>query len=183
MIISKRRTPTTDELLRRQEEPQKRHKRPSFAQDEDEDNNTSENDDFDTESVPDDEGVEWDGFECESGVDESTDSEIRKDSSLVEQGRISRLEESSSLLGSRVTVKPRLVHQRTLSPDAGKPVTFMSLGISPPLLSALSKMAIRTPTEIQRACIPPLLAGQSLVFWVTWLSLMMMAIFLKVETV
>jgi ATP-dependent RNA helicase DDX49/DBP8 len=148
MITSKRRTPTTDELLRRQEEPQKRHKRPSFAQDEDEDNNTSENDDFDAESAPDDEGVEWDGFECESGFDESTDSEIGK--------------ESSSLLGSRVTVKPRLVHQSTLSPDAGKPVTFISLGISPPLLSALSKMAIRAPTEIQRACIPPLLAGQSL---------------------
>jgi ATP-dependent RNA helicase DDX49/DBP8 len=69
------------------------------------------------------------------------------------------LNESSSLLGSRVTAKPRLVHQHAPSPGASKPVTFASLGISPSILSALSKMAIHAPTEIQQACIPPLLAG------------------------
>jgi ATP-dependent RNA helicase DDX49/DBP8 len=60
-----------------------------------------------------------------------------------------------------VTAKPRLAHQRTLSPEAGpsKHVSFSSLGVSPPLLSALSNMAIHAPTEIQQACIPPLLAG------------------------
>jgi ATP-dependent RNA helicase DDX49/DBP8 len=140
MITSKRRTPTTDDLLRRQEEPQKRYKRPYFAQgDEDEDNDVSEDDDFDSE---------W-----EAGVEESTD---------MEDDPIDRLDESSSRLGSRVIVKPRLVHQRPLSSEASKPVTFSSLGISPPLLSALSKMAIHAPTEIQQACIPPLLAGRSL---------------------
>jgi ATP-dependent RNA helicase DDX49/DBP8 len=160
MITSKRRTPTTDDLLRRQEGPQKRHKRPHFAQgDEDEDNDVGEDDDFD--------------FEWEAGVEESTDSETGKESSLMEDDAIGRLDESSSLLGSRVVVKPRLVNQRPLSSGAGKPVTFSSLGISPPLLSALSKMAIHAPTEIQQACIPPLLAGQSLWFWATWLSLMM----------
>jgi ATP-dependent RNA helicase DDX49/DBP8 len=149
MITSKRRTPTTDDLLRRQEEPQKRHKRPHFAQgDEDEDNDVGEDVDFDSE---------W-----EAGVEESTDSEIGKESSLMEDDAIGLLDESSSLLGSRMIVKPRFVHQRPLSSGAGKPVTFSSLGISPSLLSALSKMAIHAPTEIQRACIPPLLAGQSL---------------------
>jgi ATP-dependent RNA helicase DDX49/DBP8 len=149
MITSKRRTPTTDDLLRRQEEPQKRHRRPYFAQgDQDEDNDVGEDDDFDSE---------W-----EAGVEESTDSEIVKESSLIEDGPIGRLDESSSLFGSRVIVKPRLVHQRPFSGAAsGKPVTFSSLGISPPLLSTLSKMAIRAPTEIQQACIPPLLAGQT----------------------
>ncbi|KAI0751574.1 DEAD-domain-containing protein [Daedaleopsis nitida] len=34
------------------------------------------------------------------------------------------------------------------------------MGISSVLVSALSKMAIRTPTEIQAACIPPLLGGR-----------------------
>ncbi|KAN0126580.1 P-loop containing nucleoside triphosphate hydrolase protein [Russula decolorans] len=147
MITSKRRTPTTDDLLRRQEEPQKRHKRPHFAQgDEDEDNDVGEDVDFDSE---------W-----EAGVEESTDSEIGKESSLMEDDAIGLLDESSSLLGSRMIVKPRFVHQRPLSSGAGKPVTFSSLGISPSLLSALSKMAIHAPTEIQRACIPPLLAGR-----------------------
>ncbi len=160
MITSKRRTPTTDDLLRMQEEPHKRHKRPYFTQgDEDEDNDVGEDDDFDSESAPGDR-VEWDGVEWEAGVEESTDSEIDKESSLMEDDPIGRLDESSSLFGSRVIVKPRLVHQRPLSSGAGKPVTFSSLGISPPLLSALSKMAIHAPTEIQQACIPPLLSGQ-----------------------
>lgn len=164
MITSKRRTPTTDDLLRMQEEPQKRHKRPYFLHgDEDEDNDVGEDDDFDSsESAQEDRGVEWDGVEWEAGVEESTDSEIGKESSLIDDDPIGRLDESSSPLRSRVDVKPRLVHQRRLSSGAGKPVTFSSLGISPPLLSALSKMAIRAPTEIQQACIPPLLAGQSL---------------------
>jgi ATP-dependent RNA helicase DDX49/DBP8 len=158
-MTSKRRAPTTDDLLRMQEEPHKRHKQLSLAQrDEDEDNDTGEDDDhFGLE--PEDRGVESDDSEWESGVDESTDSENGKGSPLLEHGRIGRLNESSSLLGSRVTVKPRVVRRRTLSPGAGKPVTFSSLGISPPLLSALSRMAIHAPTEIQQACMPPLLAG------------------------
>lgn len=156
MITSKRRTTTTDDLLRMQEEPRKRHKRLSPAQrDEDEDSDASEDG-----SASEDRGVEWDGGgELENGTDESTDSEIGKENPLVEHGRIGRLNESSSLLGSRVSVKPRHVHHHVPSPGAGKPVTFSSLGISPPLLAALSKMAIHAPTEIQQACIPPLLAG------------------------
>ena len=161
MITSKRRTLTTDDLLRRQEEPQKRHKRAYFAQgDEDEDDDVGEDDDFDSESAPEGQGVEWDGVEWEAGVEESTDSEIGRERPLMEDDPIGRLDESSSLLGSRVIVKPRLVHQRPLSSGARKPVTFSSLGISPPLLSALSKMVVLAPTEIQQACIPPLLAGQ-----------------------
>ena len=158
MIASKRRTPTTDDLLRMQEEPQKRHKRPYLSEDEDEDNDVGGDDDFDFESAPEDQDVEWDGVEWKAGVEESTDSE----SSFIEDDPIGLLDESSSLLGSRVIVKPRLVHQRPLSSGAGKPVTFSSLGLSPLLLSALSKMAIHVPTEIQLACIPPLLEGQSL---------------------
>ena len=160
MITSKRRTPTTDDLLRMQEEPQKRHKPLYFVQgDEDEDNDVGKDDDFDSESAPEDKGAEWDGVQWEAGVEESTDPEIGKWSSLMEDDPIGRLDESSSRLGSRVIVNP---HQRPLSSGAGKPVTFSSLGISPPLLSALSTMAIHAPTEIQQACIPPLLAGQSL---------------------
>ncbi|KAI9508679.1 P-loop containing nucleoside triphosphate hydrolase protein [Russula earlei] len=145
MISSKRRTPTTDDLLRRQEEPQKRHKKPSLVE-------IYESDDDNAEDLE----VEGDGNEGE----ESTDSEV----SLVELARSGGLDDDSSLLGSRISTKPRLVYQPPTSPGAGpskhKHVTFSSLGISPPLLSVLSKMAIHTPTEIQRACIPPLLAGR-----------------------
>jgi len=162
MITSKRRTLTTDDLLRRQEEPHKRRKQsPVALRDEGEDNSLGEDDDFDLTSE--DGEVEKDGSEWESEVEEDTDSETREETSLVETGRLGHSSESSSLLGSRVTVKPQLVHRHrhTLPPETGpsKQVTFTSLGISPLLLSAMSKMAIHTPTEIQRACIPPLLAG------------------------
>ena len=162
MIISKRRTLTTDDLLRRQEEPQKRRKQSPVVQlDEGEDSSRGEDDDFDFKLALEDCEVERDSSEWERDVEESTDSEISEESSLVEASRLGLSSESSSLLGSRVTVKPRLAHRHTLSPEAGssKHVTFSSLGVSPLLLSALSKMAIHTPTEIQRACIPPLLAG------------------------
>ena len=161
MSASKRRTLTTDDLLRRQEEPHKRRKQsPVARRDEGEHSSLDEDDDFDLTSSEDGE-VEKDGSERESEVEENADSETREETSLVGTGRLGYSSESSSLLGSRVTMKPRLIHRHTLSPEAGpsKQVTFSSLGISPPLLSAMSKMAIHTPTEIQRACIPPLLAG------------------------
>lgn len=164
MITPKRRTLTTDDLLRRQEEPRKRRKQsPVVRTVEGEDSSPGEDDNFDLTSE--DAEVEEDGSEWESEVEESADSETHEETSLVESGRLGHSSESSGLLGSRVTVKPRLDDRRrhTLSraPEAGpsKQVTFSSLGISPPLLSALSKMAIHAPTEIQRACIPPLLAG------------------------
>ena len=40
-------------------------------------------------------------------------------------------------------------------------VTFASLGLSQPLLSALETINIRKPTEIQAACIGPILQGES----------------------
>jgi ATP-dependent RNA helicase DDX49/DBP8 len=41
---------------------------------------------------------------------------------------------------------------------------FQSFGVSPALLAALSGMSITTPTEIQAACIPPILAGECVDF-------------------
>ncbi|KAI8873283.1 DEAD-domain-containing protein [Ramicandelaber brevisporus] len=41
-----------------------------------------------------------------------------------------------------------------------KSVTFQGLGLAPWLCNALKSMAIAHPTEIQRACVPPLLAGR-----------------------
>jgi ATP-dependent RNA helicase DDX49/DBP8 len=159
MSTSKRRTPTTDDLLRRQEEPQKRHK-DSFVRQKDESGGSGTDDEEDfgwVSEARDDE--EW-----ESGAEDSegTDSQVSKESPpLVESACSGPSNESPSLLGTRVTTKPRLVRQHPLSSGAGSSnsATFSSLDISPPLLSALSKMAIHVPTEIQRACIPPLLAG------------------------
>lgn len=51
-------------------------------------------------------------------------------------------------------VKAKQIREKKL------PGSFSALGISPQLQSALTTMSIRTPTEVQAACIPPLLAGK-----------------------
>ncbi len=40
--------------------------------------------------------------------------------------------------------------------------TFADLGLSTPLLTALSEVGYETPSPIQAACIPPLLAGHDI---------------------
>ncbi|WOO85035.1 ATP-dependent RNA helicase DBP8 [Vanrija pseudolonga] len=45
-------------------------------------------------------------------------------------------------------------------PRAAEHDTFASLGLSAPIINALAVMNIRKPTEIQSACVPPILAGR-----------------------
>ncbi|KAI9447741.1 DEAD-domain-containing protein [Lactarius indigo] len=164
MIISKRRAPTIDDLLRRQEEPQKKYRpSPTFQGHESENSSLDEGEGSSEESS---EGDEPDGDQSESGGEDSTDSESGQDSETprIAPGCLGLSSENPDLLGSRVSTKHKLVGQRSQVVSSGgsssKNPTFLSLNISPPLLSALSKMAIHTPTEIQRACIPPLLIGR-----------------------
>lgn len=167
MIPSKRRAPTIDDLLRRQEEPQKRNRpSPTYQEHDDECGSADESDGPGEESS---EGREPDVDELESGGEESTDqgtdSEFSQETPPVDPGWLGLSSESPDLLSSRVSVKPKIVGQRSQGVPSGagssKNVTFLSLNISPLLLSALSKMAIHAPTEIQRACIPPLLIGSN----------------------
>ncbi|KAH9062245.1 DEAD-domain-containing protein [Lactarius vividus] len=163
MITSKRRTPTIDDLLRRQEEPQKKYRPSPTFQEHDDEGSLDEGQGSSEESS---QGTEPDGGQSKSEGEDNTDSEPSQgsESPPVAPGRLSRSSESPDLLGSRVSTKPKLAGQRSqvVSSGAGssKNATFLSLNISPPLLSALSKMAIHTPTEIQRACIPPLIIGR-----------------------
>lgn len=182
MITSKRRALTIDDLLRRQEEPPKRYRpSPIFQEHDDEGSSLDEVEGSSDESS---EGREPDGGRSESGDEESTDSEFSQEIPSVDPGRLGHSSESPDLLGSRVSIKPKLASQpsQRVSSGAGssKNVTFLSLNISPPLLSALSKMAIHTPTEIQRACIPPLLTGSNTQCYYARLLLTM--VLWKVET-
>jgi ATP-dependent RNA helicase DDX49/DBP8 len=60
---------------------------------------------------------------------------------------------------SRIATKPRKQLAASIT-STNSPSTFLSLGVSLPLQTALSSMSIRTPTEVQAACIPPLLHGK-----------------------
>lgn len=165
MISSKRRAPTIDDLLRRQEEPQKKHRRYTTFQDLD-DEGSSVDEPHEGSGEESSEDSEPDGTELENRGEESTDSEFSQETSPLDPGGLSPSYENPDLLGSRVSIKPKLAsqHSQGKSSEIGSPrnMTFSSLNISPPLLSALSKMAIHDPTEIQRACIPPLLIGPNI---------------------
>ncbi|KAL0949776.1 hypothetical protein HGRIS_009815 [Hohenbuehelia grisea] len=88
--------------------------------------------------------------------------------------RAPSLDVGDRFAGSRVSIKPRVDAFARTQADGSKPdaaaggssstpkakATFSSLGVSQPLQTALSSMSIKLPTEIQAACLPPLLAGR-----------------------
>ncbi|OSX60130.1 hypothetical protein POSPLADRAFT_1147823 [Postia placenta MAD-698-R-SB12] len=88
--------------------------------------------------------------------DLDSDSDVEDQASDVERSSIASSLSSSSHSGSGGDA-PRN-EPPIISPT--RPSTFASLGITSTLFNALSKMSIRVPTEIQAACIPPLLEGE-----------------------
>ncbi|KAI0082472.1 DEAD-domain-containing protein [Panus rudis PR-1116 ss-1] len=72
------------------------------------------------------------------------------------------IDDNDNTSSSRVSLLPR-ESMPVSSPQSlnTKPLlSFALFGISNALLGALSRMSIKTPTEIQAACIPPILAGR-----------------------
>lgn len=132
--------------------------------------------DFDSEDD------EEDGF-AERQVENNDFEDSEGDSDEARDGEVSQTEEeedgaedgigpeeipipSSSKLLSRVSFVPRKTlpptRKRNSSASNTQKTSFASFGISSTLLTALASMSIRTPTEIQTVCIPPLLQGE---FW------------------
>ena len=71
--------------------------------------------------------------------------------------------EDDDAVPSRFSFKPRkgaISEETTVSSHVPSlPSTFAELGVSLSLVSAMNSMSIRTPTEVQATCIPPLLDG------------------------
>ncbi len=167
MATRKRREWTTDDLLRMQEGPlRKRSRKKLDFEDEDEDEQWNIERSKEAEDSGEDEkgeGVEH-GGERES--DDTTDDEQVHENASEDEEDLSVLPTASSSKSiSRVSIMPR----RTLLPAYKKdapPInhhpsaSFESFGISSSLLTALTSMSIRVPTEVQAACIPPLLKGE-----------------------
>ncbi|KAJ6539286.1 P-loop containing nucleoside triphosphate hydrolase protein [Mycena capillaripes] len=145
--MGKRKSLTADDLLRQQEGPQKRvkfssrHSSPSPAR-------ASGSNDGETSADEEDSSLNSDNDVDE---DEDEDDSDDEESAVPQESRV----DSSS---SRLNLKPRTDHKPTTSLPSS--TTFSGLGISAPLQSALTSMSIRTPTEVQAACIPPLLQGR-----------------------
>jgi ATP-dependent RNA helicase DDX49/DBP8 len=95
---------------------------------------------------------ENDEASSESGSDEHTPSLSDSDVGFQVDWSL----EPHSRVSNRTTARsPKL--QAALPT---KSYTFSSLGISAPLQVALKSMSIKLPTEVQAACIPPLLEGK-----------------------
>lgn len=62
---------------------------------------------------------------------------------------------------SRVAASIKKKNENKVKKIASESSTFNDLGIDPWLIESLHAMQIKKPTEIQRACIPPVLAGKN----------------------
>ena len=150
----KRRVLTTDDLLRRQEEPAKKILKLSASLESDGLDETSGLSDETSEE----ESASYELQRCQRRDQRNTGDE-EDDEGEEELPLTSR--ESVNLDGNKPDferVKTNIISKRPLMPTGA---TFASLCISAPLQASLAAMSIRTPTEVQVACIPPLLAGQS----------------------
>ena len=100
-----------------------------------------------------------------SGVDLSDISESESDAEWddVVVERDTGLQGEPITTAHKIPVKDRTTHIESIPPPlphhTKKKVTFQSLGTTPAMINALTAMSIKLPTEVQVACIPPLLAG------------------------
>lgn len=103
------------------------------------------------------------GRDSDLGESEGEDSDVGGDGQSLD--RMQWLNDPQS---SRLVVGDRL--GRAAAPKREAPAqrvqpsphveSFAALGISQPLQNALKSISIKVPSEIQSACIPPLLAGE-----------------------
>ena len=158
MPVTKRRALTTDDLMRRQEEPVRKKLRRTPITELHEDGSSTG--DSSTGSR-----ASFDGHETgeEDLGDEIGSHDGSEDISEREQtfGTLSEHERFSS---SRVQSSKPCLPIKSNAPLKEQPSSFLSLGVSNDLQAALSAMSIRTPTEVQAACIPPILAGEHSIF-------------------
>jgi len=148
MAGTKRRTLTTDDLMHRQEKPdRKRLRRVENSGSSEGSSRQSDEDQSEAETEPEDRGESDSEADLE---DDEDDVDLEDETSCTSPSQPNRFSFSR---------KPR-TQLAASEPSKLPPSTFSSLGVSPPLQAALSSMSIRTPTEVQAACIPPILAGE-----------------------
>ncbi|KAF9055122.1 DEAD-domain-containing protein [Hymenopellis radicata] len=100
----------------------------------------------------------------ESDADSGSDSDSDDDRSSHEEGvEVDEPRQSLSqdhALSHLSRFKSKTTYKApSEAPKSRQPTSFADLGISAPLKTALERMSIRLPTEVQSACIPVLLAA------------------------
>ena len=160
ILQTKRKAFSADDLLRMQEDgPAYKRSRETVVDNEEEDEYTDSDDGLELQQLgykAQDHVSEDEVWDQDSNVAlEETDGDVGAE---WYTGSLPSEEESSS----RISIIPRASHSMANNAPV-RPIpatTFASFGVSSALLTALHKTSIRLPTEIQAACIPPLLQGE-----------------------
>ncbi|OXG24629.1 ATP-dependent RNA helicase DBP8 [Cryptococcus neoformans Tu401-1] len=96
-------------------------------------------------------------------VEGEEDNENEEPESRSEPSSGPRMLSRTALATKDIAAKPQSKPQPNGFASAPKPsadVTFESLGLSRPLVTALASINIKKPTEIQAACVEPILSGR-----------------------
>ena len=116
-------------------------------------------------SEDEDEGEEDDESEGTASENESEENGREDSGSEAESSRSAELRNAqqqsspiSRIPTSRVVAKPKQEPFQSTKPPSD--TTFESLGLSKPLIAALASINIKKPTEIQSACLGPIMAGR-----------------------
>ena len=164
-------TLSVDDLLRRQDEPRRKKRRLDVVEvgstlDTTREGSWVESEKDDLES---DSGEGFSGGRNEnndSDDDGSVEDDFKDDTydqvAETNSSTYSRVPSTSSRIPELSRVKKVIdtdaIRKRNQLP------TFEELGTSKALIASLAAMSIRTPTEVQAACIPPLLSGSPNIF-------------------
>jgi ATP-dependent RNA helicase DDX49/DBP8 len=130
-------------------------------EEEDSEDGSDSGEDVDEREDLDEEEEEDSGSEAES----SRSAEIRRSQSQSQaQSQTSTQNRSSTSRTPNPTSRVTTIPKTNSSPFSNLPKptasTFESLGMSKPLISALAGINIKKPTEIQSACVGPIMAGR-----------------------
>lgn len=151
---------TTDDLLKLQEGPPSKRIRFSSPLSLDPRPSVGINDESSSASS----GPEDDPTDQEDSQDETDSFPGKVDDEQIDSNRLqskTAIENSGRLKLYRTS--PISAHTPRLAQAPKHSITFGDMGISSVLEAALRRMSIHKPTEIQAACIPPILAGA--VWW------------------
>lgn len=155
MTSAKRRALTTNDLMRRQEEPDRKRIRKG-GQHVDQEGSVSVEEASENETVGSNNELDEDigEFDEEDGSGDSQDEVV----DLKDEAPTTSPPERFDF--SRIKPRAQVQFSTHIPSKSTSSDTFLSLGVSASLQAALSTMSIRTPTGVQAACIPPLLAGE-----------------------
>ena len=160
---------SADDLLKQFEEPRRKKRKIAVEQldsDESEDGSirpgrvSGDSEGSDDEEESEDEGSGTNSDSEEEGgatVEDGSESDSQFN---AEDGasNFQPLEDSSRI---KLPSRTRFPTERSLKQANLRASGFAELGASKALVGSLAAMSIRTPTEVQAACIPPLLEGPS----------------------